>query len=78
MMGFAVGVLVGGAATTDAAAFCFPGERVDLIDPVVTVVEGPGDPAVEDVLWSDFERLFLEGPQQMHIDHFWAVLERNP
>lgn len=77
-MGFILGVLGGILLTTEKAAASCVGETVDLIEPVFTVVDGPGDPAAEAALWSTFQYIQLIGPDEFHIDGTVVFLEQNP
>lgn len=73
-----LGILGGTLVTTEkAAAYCM-GEVVDLIDPVATVVVGPGDPVAEEALWSTFEHIQLIGPRELYVDNARADLEGGP
>lgn len=78
VMAFVLGVFGGNLLTTGKAAASCVGETVDLIDPVVTVVAGPGDPDAEEALWSTFEYLQLIGPDELHIDGAIALFEESP
>lgn len=40
---------------------CVPGEPLDLRNPVVTVVQGPGDPIEQRAWWEGLERAWVAG-----------------
>lgn len=77
-MAFILGVLAGTVVTTEEAAASCSGERLDLTEPLVTVVAGPGDPVAEAALWSTFEYLQLEGPDEFQVNGMTVYLERSP
>lgn len=77
-MAFILGVLAGTFVTTKEAAASCSGETLNLVEPVVTVVAGPGDPVAEAGLWSAFEYLQLEGPDEFHVNGMTVYLERSP
>lgn len=67
-----------GLATAHAAAgggYCDDGERVEMSDPVVTLVEGPGDPAVEQALWEVRHVVFDAGVLEVGRDA--VILEKG-
>ncbi len=60
------------------ARSCLTGEIVTMIDPVVTVIEGPGDAAGEQTQWSALEFSLLAGPLEMDLGEQTWDLEPVP
>lgn len=48
-----------------SASICEAGELGHLRNPVVTVVDGPGDPAPEQARWAELAFAYLEGPNEI-------------
>jgi len=53
VVGFAVALVLGGLPAKQAAALSCGGEHVYMLDPVVELIDGPGDPLEEQMWWSD-------------------------
>lgn len=60
------------------AASCPDGEYVEMLDPVVTVIDGPGDPASEQTRLLLLKYSQLEGPLTMVLGDTTFDLERVP
>lgn len=62
-----------------AAAFsCFPGEAVVMSNPVVTVIEGEGDPDAEQAQWAALEYAGVYGQLEMGLGQRTWSLEEAP
>lgn len=80
LAGLAVGVLVG-SVTVSAQAMagdCAAGEHVRMLDPVVIVIDGPGDPVAEQERWSNLANSHLEGPLSVALGETMFDLETVP
>lgn len=56
-----MGALVAGMLGPNAVhAQCFPGPAINLVEPMVTVVDGPGDGAAEQEGWSSMGDAYLQ------------------
>ncbi|KIG11644.1 hypothetical protein DB30_03023 [Enhygromyxa salina] len=64
------------SAPAQSAISCRFGERLEFVDPVVTVVDGPGAAAQEQERWSSLAAPYIEGMQDLHFDGQWFELER--
>lgn len=74
-----VSVVVGGMPAKSATvADCAGGEYVEMIDPVVSVIEGPGDVVDEQARWSLLNYSYLEGPLKIALGETGFDLERVP
>lgn len=74
-----VSVFAGSMTANGAgAASCPEGEYVRMIDPVVTVIDGPGDPMNEQFRWSVLRVSYLEGPLKIALGDTGFQLERVP
>lgn len=75
----AVSVLAGSMTAKGAAvADCVEGEVVWMIDPVVSVIEGPGDLTEEQARWSNLEFPRLQGALKITLGETTFDLERVP
>lgn len=61
-----------------AFAKCVVGEHVDMVDPVVTVIDGPADLVSEQARWANLRFAVLEGPLDISLGETWFELERVP
>ena len=76
LTGFAAtAVMYSGRA--QGAAACRAGEIVNLTDPMVVVIEGPGDATGEQARWSSLSPVYFEGPHELHLGDQGLVLERG-
>jgi hypothetical protein len=57
---------------------CVMGEYLQMVDPVVTVINGPGDPVSEQLRWSLSRLSSLEGPLKITLGDTGFELERVP
>jgi len=73
-----ISMMVGSRTAQGTTAACPEGENVYLIDPVVVVIEGPGDAAAEQARWSALEYSQLEGPLQISLGLEVFQLEAVP
>lgn len=72
-------VLIGSMTARGATMLSCPeGELVEMIDPVVTVIEGPGDPVSEQARWENLRFSYLEGPLSISLGETGFELERIP
>jgi hypothetical protein len=69
-----MGIALGCATARASAGTCEEGESVSLDDPVVTVIEGPGDAAAEQDRWPDGESYWEA--EELRIPPVAAVLDR--
>lgn len=67
-----------GSRPAQGATSCMLGETVDMTNPMVTVVEGPGDAAGEQAHWSALEYSGLGGPLEIGLGERTFELERTP
>jgi hypothetical protein len=67
-----------GESSAANALSCWPGEFVGLINPVVTVIDGPGDTAEEQATWEALSFSYLEGPLSMTLSEQTFRLEKTP
>lgn len=77
----AISVAVGSMSTTAKGATltdCVAGEIVRMFDPVVTVIEGPGDAAEEQARLSALEFSRLYGSTEIALGETTFNLERVP
>ncbi|WP_146658368.1 hypothetical protein [Enhygromyxa salina] len=58
------------------ATSCLSGELVDLLDPVVMVIDGPGDAVQEQDRWDSFVPTSIRGMHEMSIGQEGFELER--
>lgn len=56
---------------------CPEGEYIRMVDPVVTVVDGPGDPEEEQAQWLSWEA-YLAAPLEITLGEARFDLERVP
>ncbi|WP_181232808.1 hypothetical protein [Enhygromyxa salina] len=59
-----------------SAPACLAGEHLDLIDPVIEVIEGPGDATEELERWSNLSFSYFEGPRELHLNNEGFELQR--
>ncbi|WP_146662827.1 hypothetical protein [Enhygromyxa salina] len=65
------------SAPARSATSCPFGETLELINPVVTVIEGPKDDATEEQKrWSMLAAPYIEGMQDLHFEGQRFELER--
>lgn len=64
---FAAFVTMAVMCSAPAQAVYCPGESLDLIDPVVFVLEGPGHAVQEQDRWSSLSTPYIEG-HQLHFE----------
>jgi hypothetical protein len=76
ILGFLMAAALGSRAAR--ATSCITGELVDLVNPVVTVVDGPGNAATEQVHWTALGDAVLEGPLYIGLGERTFDLERLP
>ncbi len=67
-----------GTRDAQGAISCLLGENVDMMNPVVTVIEGPGDAAAEQAQWSALEYAGLGGPLELGLGERTFELEAAP
>jgi hypothetical protein len=67
-----------GSRSAQGAVSCILEETVYMTNPVVTVIEGPGDAASEQAEWSALEFSGLYGPLEMGLGERTWKLERVP
>lgn len=65
-------------AKSATVADCAGGEYVEMIDPVVSIIEGPGDVVDEQARWSLLNYSYLEGPLKIALGETGFDLERVP
>jgi hypothetical protein len=80
LLGGLTASMLAGSMTAKGAAVsaCITEEHVEMIDPVVTVIEGPGDPMEEQFNWSFLNRSFLFGPREIVLGETGFKLEKAP
>jgi hypothetical protein len=71
----AASVTAKGAAV---AQECVTGDVIHMMDPVVTVIEGPGDPAMEQERWAKLANAYLQGPLSVALGETTFDLETVP
>jgi hypothetical protein len=76
----AVSMLAGSIPAKGAAvgSRCVPGEPMDLRNPVVTVVQGPGDPLEQRDWWEGLERAWVAGDVAVFLGEESFELEAAP
>jgi hypothetical protein len=67
-----------GSRPARGATSCMLGETVDMTDPMVTVIEGPGDATAEQAQWSALEYSGLRGGLEMGLGERTWELEHAP
>ncbi|WP_106091831.1 hypothetical protein [Enhygromyxa salina] len=59
------------------AVSCPGGEGLELVDPVLIVIDGPGDATEEQDRWSSIGQIYLDGPRVLHVDDQGFELEKE-
>lgn len=80
LAGLLAAVLLGSLTAKGAAAApqCVIGDVVRLMDPTVTVIDGPGDPVAEQERWSELANAQLQGPLSVALGETTFDLEAVP
>jgi hypothetical protein len=60
-----MGFVVGCATANASMGSCDEGEHVSLDEPIVTVIDGPGDAAAEQPRWPDGEAYWEAGDLEL-------------
>ncbi|HLT36104.1 MAG TPA: hypothetical protein VK034_07455 [Enhygromyxa sp.] len=76
LIGFAVALLGSASARGAAGGGYCPGEVLGLVEPTIAVVDGPGDVATQQELWSG--SIYFEGPLDLWYDDHFLNLEEIP
>jgi hypothetical protein len=80
LLGSLAASMLAGSMTAKGAvvADCAEGELVWMYDPVVTVIDGPGDVAEEQARWSSFALPRLQESRKITLGETTFELERVP
>ena len=79
LLGGATILALFGESGAAKAVSCWTEEFVGLIDPVVTVIEGPGQAAEEEQsTWEALDFSYLEGPLSLTLSEQTFRLEKAP
>ena len=76
LSGFGIALLASASARGAAGGGYCEGEVVGLVKPIITVVDGPGDAATQQELWSG--SIHFEGPLSVVYDKYFLNLEEIP
>jgi hypothetical protein len=75
--GLAAGMLCASLPVSGASGKCASHGYVELAEPVVTVLDGPGSVADEQAVWESFTEIRVWASDSLSISPTWFSLERT-